>query len=704
MEPDEDIKKMFDRFSVIVNGLKGYGEIIPEDKLVRKLIYSLPESWDSKKTAIIEAKNLKTLKLDELMGSLLTHELMNQGKRDEEKKKEEKKEVEKKKIGIALKVSLESDSSDEDDEEMAFLAKRFTRFMKSNRGRKFLRKGEFKNKNREEEKDQLICYECKKLGHIRTECPQLKKKSFGKKKKLKAHVATWSDEESSDEDEEEVANLCLMALDDEPKVTSNSSLCDLSYNELFETYEELQEVYDELVEKYKESILKNKKIISDLKNDKDSLYEANHNLELKIKSMQEDQKVLEKKNQDLHGLLSKVQEDHQKEVGDLKASLNKGEHCYKAKSSSANSWYLDSGCSRHMTGDKSRFLEFKSKSGGVVTFGDNSKGNIEGIGSIGKFDAKSDEAIFLGYSLNSKAYRVFNKRTLVVEESIHVVFDDNLLPRKDSCDDDDVGILQSIGGEPSSKEDEVPTKEEETQDPPLEALKDMNLEEREVAYPRELNYVKGGEILGDPSKGVTTRASLKNTCHYVAFISCIEPKNIKEALNDDFWILAMQEELNQFDRSNVWTLVDRPHDKSTIGTKWVFRNKLDESGNIVRNKARLVAQGYTQEEGIDFDETYAPVARMEAIRMLLAFACHHEFKLFQMDVKSAFLNGFINEEVYVEQPPGFEDPKFPNHVFKLSKALYGLKQAPRACKGRMASSSIKLSTSKKSSRSLAWRI
>ncbi|KAK8625938.1 hypothetical protein V6N13_057093 [Hibiscus sabdariffa] len=630
------------------------------------------------------------------MGSLLTHELMKQGKRDEEKKKEEKKEVEKKKIGIALKASLESDSSDEDDEEMTFLAKRFTRFMKSNRGRKFLRKGEFKNKNREEEKDQLICYECKKPGHIRTECPQLKKKSFGKKKKLKAHVASWSDEEPSDEDEEEIANLCLMALDDEPKVTSNSSLCDLSYNELFETYEELQEVYDELVEKYKESILKNKKIISDLKNDNDSLYEANHNLELKIKNMEENQKFLEKKNQDLHGLLSKVQEDHQKEVGDLKASLNKvgktnfenasasktnhGEHCYKAKASSANSWYLDSGCSRHMTGDKSRFLEFKSKSGGVVTFGDNSKGNIEGIGSIGnhssiliddvfyvnglkhnllsisqlcdkgKFDAKSDEAIFLGYSSNSKAYRVFNKRTLVVEESMHVVFNDNLLPRKDSCDDDDVGILQSIGGEPSSKEDEVPTKEEETQDPPLEALKDMNLEEREVAYPRELNYVKGGEILGDPSKG----------------------------------ILAMQEELNQFDRSNVWTLVDRPHDKSTIGTKWVFRNKLDESGNIVRNKARLVAQGYTQEEGIDFDETYAPVARMEAIRMLLAFACHHEFKLFQMDVKSSFLNGFINEEVYVEQPPRFEDPKFPNHVFKLSKALYGLKQAPRAWYERLS--------------------
>ncbi|KAL4384360.1 hypothetical protein GQ457_15G017230 [Hibiscus cannabinus] len=225
MEPDEDIKKMFDRFSVIVNGLKGYGEIIPEDKLVRKLIYSLPESWDSKKTAIIEAKNLKTLKLDELMGSLLTHELMNQGKRDEEKKKEEKKEIEKKKIDIALKASLESDSSDEDDEEMTFLAKRFTRFMKSNRGRKFLRKGEFKNKNREEEKDQLICYECKIPGHIRTDCPQLKKKRFGKKKKLKAHVATWTDEESSDEDEKEVANLSInTTLESNPSRPTLSSL------------------------------------------------------------------------------------------------------------------------------------------------------------------------------------------------------------------------------------------------------------------------------------------------------------------------------------------------------------------------------------------------------------------------------------------------------------------------------------------------
>ena len=135
---------------------------------------------------------------------------------------------------------------------------------------------------------------------------------------------------------------------------------------------------------------------------------------------------------------------------------------------------------------------------------------------------------------------------------------------------------------------------------------------------------------------------------YVAFLSQLEPKNVKEALNDDHWIVAMQEELNQFERSKVWNLVHRPNDHSIIGTKWIFRNKMDEHSNIVRNRARLIAQGYSQEEGIDYDETYAPVARLEAIRMLLAFACFKNFKLFQMDVKSAFLNGFINEEVYVE--------------------------------------------------------
>ena len=115
----------------------------------------------------------------------------------------------------------------------------------------------------------------------------------------------------------------------------------------------------------------------------------------------------------------------------------------------------------------------------------------------------------------------------------------------------------------------------------------------------------------------------------------------------------------------------------------MFRNKLGEEGNVVRKKARLVAKGYNQEEGIDFDETYAPVAHLESIQMILAFASFMDFKLYQMDIKSAFLNGFTNEEVYVEQPPSFENESFPNHVFKLKRALYGLKQAPHAWYDRL---------------------
>jgi hypothetical protein len=136
---------------------------------------------------------------------------------------------------------------------------------------------------------------------------------------------------------------------------------------------------------------------------------------------------------------------------------------------------------------------------------------------------------------------------------------------------------------------------------------------------------------------------------------------------------------NNFKHNNVWVLVEKPREcRNMIGTKWIFKNKQDEDGIVVRNKARLVAQGFSQVEGIDFGETDALVAHLESIRILLAYATHHNFKLQEMDVKSAFLNGPLKEEVYVKQPPGFEDLNFPNHIYKLHMAFYGIKQAPRA--------------------------
>ena len=155
------------------------------------------------------------------------------------------------------------------------------------------------------------------------------------------------------------------------------------------------------------------------------------------------------------------------------------------------------------------------------------------------------------------------------------------------------------------------------------------------------------QVISDITQGVRTRNQLGLYSDCV-FISEFEPKNIKEAIVDTSWILAMQEELYQFTRNDVWDLVPRPENYPIIGTKCVFKNKLDEHRNVVRNKARLVAQGYNQEEGINYDETFAPVARLESIRILLSFACYKNFKLYQMNVKSAFLNGFIKEELYVE--------------------------------------------------------
>ncbi|GJT13287.1 putative ribonuclease H-like domain-containing protein [Tanacetum coccineum] len=192
----------------------------------------------------------------------------------------------------------------------------------------------------------------------------------------------------------------------------------------------------------------------------------------------------------------------------------------------------------------------------------------------------------------------------------------------------------------------------------------------------DLNNLEGK--LGYINKQQRTNHKDYQNYLFTCFLSQKEPKKVIQALDDPSWIEVMQEELLQFKLQNVWTLVNLPNGKRAIGTKWVFRNKKDKSGIIVRNKARLVAQGYTQEEGINYDEVFAPIARIEAIRLFLAYASFMGFIMYHMDVKSAFLYGTIEEEVYVYQPPSFEDPQFPDKVYKVEKALYCLHQAPRA--------------------------
>nr|GFB20832.1 hypothetical protein [Tanacetum cinerariifolium] len=181
------------------------------------------------------------------------------------------------------------------------------------------------------------------------------------------------------------------------------------------------------------------------------------------------------------------------------------------------------------------------------------------------------------------------------------------------------------------------------------------------------------QISGDLTSAPQTRSMTR-------MVKEQEPKRVLPALKDPSWIKAMQEELLIFKMQKVWVVVDLPQGKRVIGSKWVFRNKKDKRGTFIRNKSRLVVQGHTQEEGRDYEEVFALVARIEAIRLFLAYALFMSFMVYQMDVKSAFLYGTIEEEVYVCQPLGFEDPNYPNKVYIVVKALYGLHQALRAWK------------------------
>ncbi|GJX08231.1 putative ribonuclease H-like domain-containing protein [Tanacetum coccineum] len=344
------------------------------------------------------------------------------------------------------------------------------------------------------------------------------------------------------------------------------------------------------------------------------------------------------------------------------------------------------------------------------------------IDHLGKFNGKANGGFFVGYSLNSKSFRVFNSRSRIVEENLHIRFSESTpnavgtqsngfastkasdnagQARKETEPVKDYILLllwivdppysqdpkssHDDGSKPSSddgkKVDGDPRKDSECNDQEKEDNAN-NTNNVNVASTNEVNAVGGKtsiELPFDPNMPALEDVSIFDFSRDDDDVGAKEePKKVIHALKDPSWIEAIQEELLQFKLQEVWTLLDLPNRKRAIGTKWVFRNKKDKMGIVIRNKARLVAQGYTQEEGIEYDEVFTPVTRIEAIRLFLAYASFKDFMVYQMDVKSAFLYRKIKEEVYVCQPPGFEDPDFPDRVYKVEKALYGLHQAPRA--------------------------
>nr|GEZ83205.1 hypothetical protein [Tanacetum cinerariifolium] len=274
--------------------------------------------------------------------------------------------------------------------------------------------------------------------------------------------------------------------------------------------------------------------------------------------------------------------------------------------------------------------------------------------NLDKMKEKGDPCILVGYSTQSKGYRVYNKRTQMIVESIHISFDEIKEVYETSVANNTSGLVPQ--GQKASDYDNP--------DPRHQLQQMFKLRKITMIKQKKENTYK---MMNLPILFVHQDKKKLSLPHITL-----------EAMADSAWIEAMQEELHQFDRLQVWELVDKPFNKTVIKLKWLWKNKKDEDQTVIRNKARLVAKGYAQEEGIDFEESFAPVACLEVIWIFIAYAAHKYFPIYQMDMKTAFLNGPLKEEVYVAQPDGFVDPNHPEKVYRLRKALYGLKQAPRA--------------------------
>ncbi|GKC44035.1 retrovirus-related pol polyprotein from transposon TNT 1-94 [Tanacetum coccineum] len=287
------------------------------------------------------------------------------------------------------------------------------------------------------------------------------------------------------------------------------------------------------------------------------------------------------------------------------------------------------------------------------------------IDHLGKFDSKANEGFFVGYLLNSKAFRVFNSRTRIVEENLHIRFNES--------------TPSAVGTKASDNAGQARKKTAPDKDYiflPLwttDLLYSLRLQKRSSSI--RPNTPPSPYQTIPPPASLGTTALTRLLCPGLLLVD--DPKMIVQISLDQ--VIGDLQLATQTRKMSKNLEEHRKNLKRAIGTKWVFRNKKDERGIAIRNKARLVAQGYTQEEGINYDEVFAPVARIEAIRLFLAYASFKDFVVYQMDVKSAFLYGKIEEEVYLCQLPRFEDPDFPDRVYKVEKALYGLHQAPRAC-------------------------
>nr|GEX89112.1 hypothetical protein [Tanacetum cinerariifolium] len=342
----------------------------------------------------------------------------------------------------------------------------------------------------------------------------------------------------------------------------------------------------------------------------------------------------------------------------------------------------------------------------------NNCGNQVGTGNaqardVEKLKAKGDIRVFVGYLKESAAFRIYNKRTHKIHESVNVNFDEiSEMASKQFSLEPGLSNLNEMGKSSNPLVSQVSKTSKKDLEDLFHNFYDEYFDSSKIMKSSTTNVEtsineKVFHEVFESFQGEASSSSLNDDVQQsleevilpqtnIQLISNNMIPNVDEAstsqnvfnerLKDAYLmqVSAMQEELDQFSRLKVWRLVPRPEGKSVIKTKWIFKNKKDESSLVIQNKATLVAVGYSQQEGIDYDETFSPVARIKAIRLFLAYASHKDFTVFQIDVKTAFLNEILKEEVYVGQPLGFVSKQYPDHVYALDKALYGLKQAPRA--------------------------
>ena len=264
----------------------------------------------------------------------------------------------------------------------------------------------------------------------------------------------------------------------------------------------------------------------------------------------------------------------------------------------------------------------------------------------------------MGYSTQSKEYRVYNLQTkkltisrdIEVDESATWNWEEEQIERK---------TIYMPNNQPTTSQED---NDQDTIITPESPATPTSIQDQEESSPEST------------PRRIRSLTNIYESCN----LAILEPGTIEEAAKQEEGVKAMKEEIKIIEKNNTLELADYPKDKDIIGVKWVFKTKLNPDGTIHKHKARLVAKGYSQQPRVDYNETFAPVARLDTIRTLIALAAQKGWSIYQLDFKSAFLNGVLEEEIYIEQPPGFVVKGQEAKVLRLKKALYGLKQAPRA--------------------------